>query len=125
MVDAKKKTPPKDVDAYLKTVPPGSVAALQALRATIKAAAPNAAEVINYGVPTYRLHGPLVSFAATPKHCAFYVMSPGPILARKDALKAYDIAPTAIRFAPEQPLPKALVAALVKDRIAENAKKKK
>lgn len=119
-----KKIAPKDVDAYLKTVPSAAVKPLQALRAMIKAAAPGAEEVISYGVPTYRYRGPLVSFSATPNHCAFYVMSPGPIAARKAELKAYDTAPSAIRFPAHTPLPEVLVTAIVKDRIAENEAKK-
>ena len=119
------KSPPKDVEDYLRTVPPEAVEALQALRAMIRAAAPEAEEVISYGVPTYKLHGPLVSFSATPRHCAFYVMSPGPISARKSELQAYDIAPSAIRFQPDASLPAALVTALVQDRIAENRAKRR
>jgi uncharacterized protein YdhG (YjbR/CyaY superfamily) len=118
-----KKTPPKDVESYLATVPAEAVAPLRALRQAIRAAAPDAEEVISYGVPTYKHHGVLVSFAATPKHCAFYVMSPGPIAARKETLEAYDTAPTAIRFPAARPLPAALVKAIVKDRIKENEAK--
>ncbi len=121
---ADKKPTPKDVDAYLDTAPARAVAALRALRSAIQAAAPNAEEVISYGLPTYRLKGVLVSFSATPNHCAFYVMSKGPIAARKAELAGYDLAPTAIRFQPESPLPEALVAAIVQDRIAENSAKR-
>jgi uncharacterized protein YdhG (YjbR/CyaY superfamily) len=119
-----KTPPPKDVEAYLKTVPPGSVAALQALRRIIRAAAPQAEEVISYGVPTYRHHGQLVSFSATPKHCAFYVMSPGPIAAHNAELKDYDTAPSAIRFQPDRPPPEDLIRTLVHERIRENEAKR-
>jgi uncharacterized protein YdhG (YjbR/CyaY superfamily) len=119
-----KKIPPKDVEAYLASVPTEAVTALQLLRSIIKAAAPDADEVISYGVPTYRYNGPLVSFAATSKHCAFYVMSPGPMLAMKDQLKDYDTAPSAIRFPANKPLPETLVTAIVKARILENETRK-
>lgn len=119
-----KKIAPRDVDTYLDSVPVEAIPALQLLRSTIRAAAPGADEVISYGVPTYRYMGPLVSFAATPKHCAFYVMSPGPISAMKDALKGYDTAPSAIRFPANKPLPEQLVTEIVKARIIENEKRK-
>jgi len=119
-----KKAAPKTVEEYLASVPEAAVAPLQALRATIRKAAPQAEEVISMGVPTYRYLGPLVSFSATPNHCAFYVMSPGPIAARKAELKAYDTAPSAIRFWPAAPLPAALVTAIVQERISENENKK-
>jgi uncharacterized protein YdhG (YjbR/CyaY superfamily) len=119
------KTPPiKDVDAYLAGVPPRMAPALRALRATIRAAAPHAEEVMRMGAPTYLHHGTLVSFSAAAKHCAFYVMSPGPIARRKEELQGYDTAPSAIRFQPETPLPEALVTAIVQDRIRENEAKR-
>jgi uncharacterized protein YdhG (YjbR/CyaY superfamily) len=123
MADAKKsgkKAPPTDVESYLATVPSEAVAALRALRKAIRQAAPDAEEVISYGVPTYKYRGALVSFSATPRHCAFYVMSPGPIAARKEELKAYDTAPSAIRFPAGQPLPATLVKAIVKERMKED-----
>jgi uncharacterized protein YdhG (YjbR/CyaY superfamily) len=45
------------VAAYLRAVPPAPRAALQQLRKTIKAAAPEATEVISYGIPGYKHHG--------------------------------------------------------------------
>ncbi|MDB5455814.1 MAG: hypothetical protein JWP92_1399 [Caulobacter sp.] len=121
---SEKKAAPRDVETYLATVPAQAVGALRDLRALIRAAAPEAKEAISNGVPTYKLNGPLVSFSATPRHCAFYVMSPGPIAARKAELSAYDTAPSAIRFQPNQPLPAALVTAIVQDRLAENRAKR-
>ena len=67
----------KDVDAFLAAVPADKRAALTRLRSTIKAAAPGAIELINYGVPMFRLGGKnLVSYAAAAAHCSFYVQSP-------------------------------------------------
>ena len=117
------KAPPEDVESYLATVPRDAVASLRALRKAIREAAPDAEEVISYGVPTYRHRGPLVSFAATSRHCPFYVMSPGPIAARQEELEAYDTAPTAIRFPAGQPLPATLVKTTVKERMKENETK--
>lgn len=115
-----KKSPPKNVDEYLRGVPLHFLPALRALRAAIKSAAPNAEEVIAYGVPTYQYCGALVSFAAAQNHCAFYVMSKKPIASRKAQLRDYDLAPTAIRFAADQSLPESLVIAIVKERMQEN-----
>lgn len=117
---ADKKPVPKDVDAYLAQLPPPVAAALGELRAAIRDAAPEAEEIMRMGAPTYVHRGNLVSFAAAAKHCSFYVMSPGPIAARLDALRGFDTAPTAIKFKPDNPLPAALVEALVKERIREN-----
>jgi uncharacterized protein YdhG (YjbR/CyaY superfamily) len=123
MTDAKTKS--STVDDYLANVSPKMAPALKALRAAIQAAAPDAEEIMRMGAPTYLQHGNLVSFSATAKHCAFYVMSPGPIKKHREALKDFDTAPTAIRFQPDAPIADRLVSAIVQDRIQENMANKK
>jgi uncharacterized protein YdhG (YjbR/CyaY superfamily) len=120
-----KKQPPKDVDGYIAGVSPRFSPALAALRAVIRSSAPDAEEIIRMGTPTYLHHGNLVSFSAAATHCAFYVMSAGPIERYRDALRDFDTAPTAIRFQPEAPIPEELVAAIVRDRMRENEARKK
>src|SRR3989441_111044 len=58
------------VDGYLKTVPRSARAALERLRRTIKAAAPEATEVISYGIPSFKHHGYLVGVAEDLAHDA-------------------------------------------------------
>jgi len=111
---------PKTIDEYLATVPEDKRAALEKLRQTIRAAAPKAEECISYGLAAFRQNGPLVGFGATAHHCAFYLMSGTTVEAYKDELQNYDTSKGTIRFAPEKPLPTALVRKLVKARIAEN-----
>ena len=75
------------VDAFLSALPADARGALQRLRATIAAAAPDAVEGISYGVPGFKYRGrPLVSFGAGKGHCAFYVQSPAVMDAHKDDL---------------------------------------
>jgi uncharacterized protein YdhG (YjbR/CyaY superfamily) len=64
---------PKTVDEYLARVPPTFRTALQRLRKTIKAAAPDADEVISYQMPAFRQNGMLVYFAAFEDHCSLFV----------------------------------------------------
>ena len=112
---------PKNTDEYLETVDDDKRAAIERLRRTIKAAAPKAEECISYRLPAFRLHGKmLVAFGATARYCAFYPMSSTTVEAHKDDLKGYDTSKGTIRFAPDRPLPAALVRKLVKARIAEN-----
>ena len=113
----------KDVDAFLAAVPADKRAALTRLRSTIKAAAPGAIELINYGVPMFRLGGKnLVSYAAATAHCSFYVQSPAVMRAFAADLKGYKVGKGSIQFDPDKPIPAALVTKLVKARIAENEK---
>jgi uncharacterized protein YdhG (YjbR/CyaY superfamily) len=112
---------PTTIDEYLAGVPDDRRAALEALRATIRAAAPKAEECISYQIPTFRLNGMLVAFGATAKHCAFYLLSGATVADFAEALAGYDTSKGTIRFQPDKPLPAALVRKLVKARIAENA----
>jgi uncharacterized protein YdhG (YjbR/CyaY superfamily) len=109
-----------DVDKYLAKVPPAARATLEKLRQTIKAAAPDATEVISYGMPIFKYQGMLVGFAAFTNHCSFFVMGRDAMKAHEDELKRYDTSKSAIRFPMDKPLPKALVKKLVKARIEEN-----
>jgi uncharacterized protein YdhG (YjbR/CyaY superfamily) len=116
-------TAAKEVDAFLAKVPADKRAALQKLRKTIKAAAPKAVELINYGVPMFRLDGKnLMSYAAAAKHCSFYVQSPAVMRAFAAELKDYKQGKGSIQFAADRPIPATLVTKLVKARIAENGK---
>jgi uncharacterized protein YdhG (YjbR/CyaY superfamily) len=112
--------PAKEVDDYLAAVPADARAALERLRETISAAAPEATEGISYQVPMFKHRGrPLVSFGAAKNHCAFYVMSPDVVSTHAAELEGYETGKGSIRFPADKPLPAALVKKLVKARIAE------
>ncbi len=118
------KIKPATIDAYLAALSDEKRAALEKLRETILAAAPEAEECISYGIPAFRLHGMLVGFGATAKHCSFYLMSSSIVEAHAEELRSYDSSKGTIRFPADQPLPVALVRKLVKARIAENLSRK-
>jgi uncharacterized protein YdhG (YjbR/CyaY superfamily) len=111
---------PKTIDEYLATLSDDKRTALEKLRKTIKAAAPQAEECISYQMPAFRQNGMLVGFAAATSHCAFYPMNSSTVKAFKNELKDYDTSKGTIRFQPDKPLPVALVRKLVKARLAEN-----
>jgi uncharacterized protein YdhG (YjbR/CyaY superfamily) len=117
---------PKTIDEYLAAVSADQRAALEQLRQTIRATAPQAEECISYGLAAFRLDGrPLVAFGATANHCAFYPMSSSTVEAHKQQLMDYDTSKGTIRFPVGRPLPGSLVRKLVKARIAENKARKK
>lgn len=107
------------VEDYLKAQPADVRAALEKLRAQIKAAAPKAEESISYGMPAYKHKGALVYFGAFKDHCSFFPGSSS-ILANKEGLKGFKIAKGTIQFTPENPLPAVLIKSIVKERIREN-----
>lgn len=109
-----------DVDDYLARMPSEARGALQRLRETISAAAPEATEVISYGVPAFRHHGMLVSYGAAKKHLSFYCMSTAVMEAHASELSAFKLGKGSVQFTPDRPIPDALVTKLVKARVAEN-----
>ncbi len=110
----------KSPDDYLAKLPDDKRAALERLRKTIRAAAPQAEECISYGLPSFRVDGKsLVSYGAGVKHCAFYPGATVQSFAKE--LKSYDTSKGTIRFTAGEPLPAALVRKLVKRRIAERS----
>lgn len=111
------------IDQFLASIPDAQRTALEDLRRTIREAAPDATEGINYGVPAFKLNGrPLVSFGAAKNHLALYVQSPGVMEAHAAELKGFETTKGSVHFSPDKPLPAALVTTLVKARIAETDK---
>ena len=114
-------TKPSPIDAYLAGVRGGQRAALEKLRRTIRAAAPDAEEGLSYGLPAFLQDGPLVAFSASAKHCSFFPMTGHTVADFARDLAGFDTSKGTIRFAPDRPLPAALVRKIVKARLAENA----
>jgi len=115
---------PKNVDEYLSAVPADQRKVLQQLRRTIKEAAPRAEEVISYQVPTYKYFGPVVVFAAFPKHCSLIVISPTILKIFAKELEPFKTAGRTIHFTAEKPLPSTLVKKIIKTRIKENEERR-
>jgi uncharacterized protein YdhG (YjbR/CyaY superfamily) len=115
-----------DVEEYLAAVPEPARSTLNKIRAIIRSAAPpEATEAISYRIPTFQFKGPLVGFAAFPKHCSFFVMSSTVLAPFQKELSGFETSKGTIRFPVDKPLSAALVKRLVRARITENELKKK
>lgn len=110
------------IDEYIATCPKEIQKTLKELRATIKAAAPEAEEKISYQMPTFALKGNLIHFAAFKNHIGLYPTSSG-TQAFKRELSKYEGSKGAVRFPIDKPLPLKLISKIVKFRVAENIKK--
>lgn len=111
-----------DIDKYIAGFPDETREILERLRLTIREAAPGAEETINYGIPTFTLHGNLVHFGGFKNHIGFYP-APSGIEAFKKELSVYDGAKGSIKFPIDKPLPFALITKIVKFRVKENLEK--
>lgn len=118
------KKPATSIDEYLIDFPEDVRIRMEKLRITIQKAAPKAEECINYSIPTFKLHGNLVHFAAYKNHVGFY---PGPVAIKefeKD-LSIYNTSKGAIQFQHTSPIPFSLVTKIVKFRVKQNLEKEK
>jgi len=112
---------PTSVEDYLAALPEAPRAALEKLRKTIKAAAPEATETISYQMPAVKLHGRfLVSYAAFKNHCSLFPASAKVLEAHGEELKPYFSGKGTLRFTANKPIPAALVKRIVKTRMEEN-----
>lgn len=117
---------PKTVDEYLKALPLRVQKTLGQVRNAIKAACPDAEEVISYQIPAYKYKGQrIIYFAAFKNHCSIYAMGYSIIEKFKDKLKPYEVSGTTIHFPTDKPLPASLVKKLVKARIKQNEDRKR
>jgi uncharacterized protein YdhG (YjbR/CyaY superfamily) len=79
---------PQNIDEYIAQFPKDVQEILEKLRQTIRESAPDAEEAISYQMPTFKLKGNLVHFAAYKRHFGFYP-APSAIEQFKDELSGY------------------------------------
>ena len=113
---------PRTIDEYIAGFPPEIQQLLEQIRTTIRAAAPDAEETISYQMPTFRLQGNLVHFAAFKNHIGFYPTPTG-IEEFKEELSAYKGSKGAVQFPLDKPMPLDLIRRIVLFRVQENLAK--
>lgn len=112
---------PDTVDTYIRRFPPATRTRLQALRKTIRKAAPAAEELISYKMPAYKFNGMLVYFAGYDHHIGFYAAPTGHTRFKKE-LSAYKSGKGSVQFPHDQELPLGLIDRIVRFRMEENGK---
>jgi uncharacterized protein YdhG (YjbR/CyaY superfamily) len=115
------KTPlePSNIDEYIAAAAPASRPLLKEIRRVVRAAAPEAEELISYRMPAFRQDGILLYFAAFKHHIGvFPPVSADAKLER--ALKPYAGPKGNLRFPMDRPMPYALIRRIVKLRLKQN-----
>jgi len=110
---------PQSIDEYVAAAPSEVQAILTRIRKTIRAAAPEAEELISYRMPAFRLHGILVYFAAFKSHIGFYPPISGDASLEK-ALSPYAGPKGNLKFPLDQPIPYDLIKRIVLVRVKQN-----
>jgi uncharacterized protein YdhG (YjbR/CyaY superfamily) len=112
-------TNPQDIDEYIARFPEQVQLILEKVRNTIREAAPDAEETIAYQIPTFRLNGNLVHFAAYKKHIGFYP-TPAAIEKFKKELSVYETSKGTVKFPLDQPVPYDLIREITEFRVQDN-----
>lgn len=110
----------KSVDEYIAATPEPARSTLKHIRAVIRSVVPKqTTEVISYGIPTFKLNGMLVGYAAFKNHCSLFPTGSGVEKFTKE-LKAYKTSRGTIQFPVDKPLPDTLLKKIVRQRVKEN-----
>lgn len=108
------------VDEYMAQLPDDRRAAMEGLRRTIRAAAPQAEEAISYNMPAFRLDGRFfVSYEAFKRHYSLFPWSDAMVEELGEALKPYAVGKGTIRFPADEPIPLDLVTRIIEFRLRE------
>jgi len=117
------KKPFMTIDGYISTFPADIQAILENVRQAIQKAAPEAAETISYGIPTFNLNGKhLVFFAGWKHHISLYPLPAGDEAFQQE-ISHYKRAKGTIQFPLDKPIPYGLVEQIVTLLIKENPEK--
>lgn len=111
---------PASVDEYIASFEPQVQAILKKVRATVRAAAPGATEIISYRMPALKQKGVLVYYAAFKNHIGLYPPIQGDAKLEKES-SAYAGERGNLRFPLDQPIPFKLIGALTKLRAEQDA----
>ena len=113
---------PQNIDTYIAGFPEDVQAILQKIRTTIQEVAPEATEAISYQMPTFKLNGNLVHFAAYKNHIGFYP-TPSGIEEFEKELSKYKGAKGSVQFPLDKPIPYDLIRRITEFRVRENEAK--
>ena len=105
-----------NVDDYIGAQTEQAQVRLRELRVIFRAALPDAAEVISYGIPTYKFPGGSLYFAAAKKHCAVYAAA---VHLFPDELRGLVGDKGTLRFPLDEPIPEELLTRLLVATVAE------
>jgi uncharacterized protein YdhG (YjbR/CyaY superfamily) len=116
---AKSPPVPANIDEYIAASAPAARPLLAEIRRVVRAAAPEAEEIISYRMPAFRQHGILLYFAAFKHHVGVFPPVSG------DARLEQALAPYAgpkgnLRFPMDRAIPYALIRRIVKLKLQQN-----
>ena len=115
------KAPNPAVDTYIDGLPAEKQEPMRQLRATIRAAAPDADEVITYKMPGFKAHGSFfVSYDAFKQHYSLFPWNDEMVAELGDAIEPYVKGRGTLQFPASKPLPLDLIRRVIEIRVRQS-----
>jgi uncharacterized protein YdhG (YjbR/CyaY superfamily) len=115
-------TPNPEVDAYIGALPEDRRQPMTRLRETIRAAAPDATEVITYKMPGFKAGTSfLVSYDAFKRHYSLFPWNDEMVAALGDEIAPHVKGRGTLQFSASEPLPLDLIRRIVEIRVRQVA----
>ena len=112
------KIKPTNIDEYINAAPENAKEKLREIRSILKKVAPNAAEMLKWGIPVFMEKRILFSYAAYKSHLNF--MPTGPAMEPfREELEKFTTGKDTIQFPYHEPLPKSLIHKIAAYRIKD------
>jgi uncharacterized protein YdhG (YjbR/CyaY superfamily) len=109
------------IDEYLKNVNEAERSELERIRGIVKQVAPEAEEVISYGMPGFKYRGKyLVGFNAFRGHLSLFPTA-RPVEVLKDKLQGFKLSKGTVQFTPTNSIPESIIRELLLVRMADIA----
>ena len=113
---------PADMSEYIATFPPAVRTILRKIRKTVSDAVPDAEETISYRMPTFKLNGVLLYFAAFKHHIGLFPPVKGDASLQR-AVKKYAGPKGNLQLPLDEPIPYDLIKRIVRFRAKQNRAK--
>jgi uncharacterized protein YdhG (YjbR/CyaY superfamily) len=111
-----------EVEAYFEALPAATRPMMDKLRSTIRSVAPEAEEVLSYGMPAFRRAGKrFVYYAAWTAHCSLYGLTSQVLDQFKQEVAPHITPKGMLKFNLDEALPTVLIEDLIRARLAELA----
>ena len=112
-----------DVQAYIKSFPKATQSILNEMRQYISSLLPpETEELMTYGIPTFKIEGNLVHYAAYKNHIGFYPGAAG-IATFQHEFGSYQSSKGAVQFPINEEMPWDLIKRITLYRLAQNLEK--
>lgn len=113
------KNQPTTVTEYISQAAPAVQSKLEELRACLKAASPNAKELLKWGKPAFEAEYILYVYAGFKNHTSLHP-TPEAITAFADELNDFTTSDNTVQFPVDQPLPLDLIRRMAEFRVEQS-----